>query len=562
MRLKRAGLLTTAALAVICTVRAADPPSGPAGTNTDTSAEVQQLRELLVKQQQQIEALRQALVAQQKALEAIEAKPATVAAAAPAQGPKSPDRLVASGSPMLVPPSSASGSPAPKLDTPLPQAAVPNTNPLQLQLGNISIMPVGFMDATYVWRNENAGSGIGSNFGNIPFSNSVPGGKLSENRFSIQNSRLGFRVDGNWKGWHFIGYNEFDFLGQSGTNNIGVVNNAFVPRIRLYWVDLRKDKFEFLAGQTWSMLTPGRRGISPLPGDIFYSQVMDVNYIAGLPWSRLLEIRGIYHPSNKVTLGLALAEPNQYAGGYGGSTSIVAPAALGAVLGAQLDNTSAGYLSTPNVAPDIIAKIAFDPSSKAHIEFAGLDRTFRVVNPTTLQTFTKAGGGFSANFNVEVAKGLRLISNNYWSDGGGRYLFGQAPDVVLRADGSISPVHAGGINAGFEYTVNPKVQFWAYYGGIYIGRNVAIDTNGKPVGWGYSGSSNGMNRAIQEATFGLTHTAWKDPRYGALSFIYQYEYATRSPWAVALGQPSNAHDNTIYFDIRYTLPGAPPPAEK
>lgn len=561
MKLKRAGLLATAALAVICTVRAADPPSGPAGANTDTSAEVQQLRELLVKQQQQIEALRQALATQQKALEAIEAKPAPAPAAAPAQGPKSPDRLVASGTPMLVPPSAASG-PAPKLDTPLPQAAMPTANPLQLQLGSISIMPVGFMDATYVWRNENAGSGIGTNFGNIPFSNSVPGGKLSENRFSIQNSRLGFRVDGNWKGWQFIGYNEFDFLGTAGTNNIGVVNNAFVPRMRLYWVDLRKDKFEFLAGQTWSMLTPNRRGISPLPGDIFYSQVMDVNYIAGLPWSRLLEIRGIYHPSNKVTLGLALAEPNQYAGGYGGSTSIVAPAALGTVLGAQLDNTSASFLSTPNVAPDIIAKIAFDPSAKAHIEFAGLDRTFRVVNPTTLQTFTKAGGGFSANFNVEVAKGLRLISNNYWSDGGGRYLFGQAPDVVLRADGSISPVHAGGINAGFEYAVNPKVQFWAYYGGIYIGRNVALDTNGKPVGWGYSGSSNAMNRSIQEATFGLTHTAWKDPRYGALSFIYQYEYATRSPWAVALGQPSNAHDNTIYFDIRYTLPGAPPPVEK
>jgi len=422
------------------------------------------------------------------------------------------------------------------------------------------------MDFTWVFRDTAPGSGIGTNFGSFPYrTQAAVNGNLTEMRFSPQNSRIGARFDAMVKGAKILGYWESDFLGGVGNppvGNVAVNTNSYPLRLRLFWVDVKKDKWEVLGGQSWSLITPGRNGISPLPGDIFYSQVMDVNYIAGLPWSRLLEIRGIYHPSNKVTLGLALAEPNQYAGGYGGSTSIVAPAALGAVLGAQLDNTSAGYLSTPNVAPDIIAKIAFDPSSKAHIEFAGLDRTFRVVNPTTLQTFTKAGGGFSANFNVEVAKGLRLISNNYWSDGGGRYLFGQAPDVVLRADGSISPVHAGGINAGFEYTVNPKVQFWAYYGGIYIGRNVAIDTNGKPVGWGYSGSSNGMNRAIQEATFGLTHTAWKDPRYGALSFIYQYEYATRSPWAVALGQPSNAHDNTIYFDIRYTLPGAPPPAEK
>jgi hypothetical protein len=560
MKLKRAGLLTTAALAAISTVWAADPASGPAGKATDSSAEVQQLKELLVKQQAQIEALRQALAAQQQALESMEAKTAPAAASA-SQHATSPDRLVASGAPMLVPPSSGSGTPAPK-PVPVPQAAAPNTNPLQLQIGNVSIMPVGFMDMTAVWRNENTGSGIGSNFGSIPYSNSVPGGKLSEFRFSPQNSRLGFRVDGNWKGAHFIGYNEFDFLGTSGTNNIGVTNGAFVPRIRLYWVDVQKGKFEFLAGQSWSMLTPNRKGISALPGDLFYGQVMDVNYIVGLTWTRQPGMRFLYHPSNKVTMGLSLENPNQYGGGYGGATTIAAPAALTSVISNQIDTAGGSPLSTPNVHPDIIAKIAFDPSSKAHIEFAGIDRTFRVANPNTLQTFAKAGVGGSVNANFELFKGFRLITNNYWSDGGGRYLFGQAPDVILRADGSLSPIHAGGMVQGFEATVNPKVQLWAYYGAVYIGRNTAIDTNGKPVGWGYSGSSNGQNRTVQEATFGLTHTAWKDPRYGALSFIYQYAYESRNPWAVALGQPSNAHDNSLYFNIRYTLPGAPPPAEK
>jgi hypothetical protein len=327
-------------------------------------------------------------------------------------------------------------------------------------------------------------------------------------------------------------------------------------------VDVQKGKFEFLAGQSWSMLTPNRKGISALPGDLFYGQVMDVNYIVGLTWTRQPGMRFLYHPSNKVTMGLSLENPNQYAGGYGGATTIVTPAALTALTTNQIDTGGASYLSTPNVHPDIIAKIAFDPSSKAHIEFAGIDRTFRVVNPNTLQTFAKAGVGGSVNANFELFKGFRLITNNYWSDGGGRYLFGQAPDVILRADGSLSPIHAGGTIQGFEYTINPKAQIWAYYGAVYIGRNVAIDTNGKPVGWGYSGSSNGMNRSVQEATFGLTHTAWKDPRYGALSFIYQYAYETRNPWAVAAGQPNNAHDNSLYFNIRYTLPGAPPPAEK
>ncbi len=44
----------------------------------------------------------------------------------------------------------------------------------------------------------------------------------------------------------------------------------------------------------------------------------------------------------------------------------------------------------------------------------------------------------------EVIKGLRLITNNYWSDGGGRYLFGRAPDLIARADGSLSRSHSGG----------------------------------------------------------------------------------------------------------------------
>ena len=99
--------------------------------------------------------------------------------------------------------------------------------------------------------------------------------------------------------------------------------------------------------------------------------------------------------------------------------------------------------------PDIVAKLAFDPSSKFHIELAGVESTFKVANPTTLATTTKAGGGGSLNLNFEVFKGLRFLTNNYWSDGGGRYIFGLAPDLILRGDGSISPVHAGSTVTGF-----------------------------------------------------------------------------------------------------------------
>jgi hypothetical protein len=465
-------------------------------------------------------------------------------------------------------PSTASASPAAPSPSPAyyPPVQSDNSNassPLQLLLGNVSIMPVGFMDLTAVWRDKDAGSSIGSNFGSVPYNNATAG-KLSEFRFSPQNSRIGFRIDGDWKGAHFIGYNEFDFLGTSGSNALGVTNGAFVPRIRLYWVDVRKGPVEFLAGQSWSMLTPNRKGISPLPGDIFNSQAMDVNYLAGLTWTRQPGVRLVFHPTDRVAVGFALENPNQYMGGSAGGSSIVLPSALTGLAGTEIDNTSTTYLSTPNVAPDIIAKVAVDPTSRVHVEVAGIESTFKLWNTTTGtpasgQYFTKAGVGGSLNANLEVVKNFRLITNNYWSDGGGRYMFGQAPDFTVRSDGSISPIHSGGVNEGFEANATKNLMLWGYYGGIYVGRNVAVDANGTSlVGYGYRGSANSQNRAIQEVTFGFTNTFWKDARYGALSLIGQYEYLTRDPWYVALNAPKATHDNTIYLDVRYTLPGGAP----
>ena len=104
-----------------------------------------------------------------------------------------------------------------------------------------------------------------------------------------------------------------------------------------------------------------------------------------------------------------------------------------------------------------------------------------------------------------------------------------------------------------------NLLLYAYYGGIYIGRNTAIDANGTTrIGYGYTGSPNSQNRSINEFTFGFNQTMWASPRYGAINVMGQYEYLMRDPWFVAAGAPKATHDNTIYFNIRYTLPGAMP----
>jgi hypothetical protein len=535
----------------------------------DPASEIEQLKQMLADQQRQINELRQALEQKDRTASAAPVTPlpslGQVASAAPVLPRPAPVPLpLASPAPQATP-----AKPAAQSGNPCEAGVDTNAVPAYIRIGSTCVVPIGFMDLTAMWRDKNAGSSIGSNFGSVPFNNTV-NAKNSEFRLTPQNSRIGFRVDGDWKGTHFIGYNEFDFLGTGAGTNYTVTNGAFVPRLRLFWVDARKGSWEFLAGQSWSMLTPNRTGISALPSNLFYSQVLDVNYMAGLTWTRQAGMRVLYHPSKTVTLGLSLENPDQYIGGSAGGSGITLPTALAALAPAQLDNTpnisvANTVLAVPTVHPDIIAKVAFDPSTRLHFEVTGLERTFKVWNPNTtgpgaLQYSTVVGGGVQVGLNAEIFKNFRLITTNYWSDGGGRYLFGQAPDLIVRADGSLSTVHSGGTVDGFEAKVNKNnLMLYAYYGGIYIGRNTAFDTNGTTrIGYGYAGSPNSQNRAIQEFTFGFNQTLWGNPRYGAINAMGQYEYLERAPWFVAAGQPKGTHDNTIYFNLRYTLPGGMP----
>src|SRR5256886_6558317 len=127
-----------------------------------------------------------------------------------------------------------------------------------------------------------------------------------------------------------------------------------------------------LAGQSWSMITPNRKQISPLPGDLFYTQVVDVNYTNGLTWGRIPGIRFLYHPTEKVTMGVSLENATQYFGGSGGGGIPTLPAALAGPIPSEVDQGAINGVATPNVHPDIIAKLAFDPNSHVHFEFAGV----------------------------------------------------------------------------------------------------------------------------------------------------------------------------------------------
>ena len=75
-------------------------------------------------------------------------------------------------------------------------------------------------------------------------------------------------------------------------------------------------------------MTPNRKGLSPLPSDIFFSQDMDTNYQAGLVWSRQTQFRFIAHPNENLAFGVSLENPEQYLGGANGSGTTTVPFAF------------------------------------------------------------------------------------------------------------------------------------------------------------------------------------------------------------------------------------------
>jgi hypothetical protein len=532
--------------------------------NAIIESELQDLRSLVRSQMQELESQRAALKAQQLRMETLEEKLHTTAPSEPVNAPVAATAAISAempaaaigAAPRTISATAAAMSPQDKSD---------DVSPLQLRIGSAYIIPVGFLDFTSVFRSHTGGSGIGTNFASIPYGN-VFQNNLSEFRFSMQNSRIGFRVDAKVMGAHVIGYMESDFLGNN-PGNVAVSSNSNTLRSRLYWVDVQKDKWEILGGQTWSLITPGRTGISPLPGNLFFTQNIDVNYQLGLVWGRIPELRFVLHPTNKVAFAVALDSPEQYVGGSAGGGTITLPAGLVSSLGAigagnaQL-NSGSTTLNVPNVAPDIIAKLAFDPSSKFHVEVGGLERQFKIWIPSPSPEGTrlgKTGAGAFVNINFQLFPGFRLLTNNFWSDGGGRYIFGQAPDLIVRPDGSISPIKSGSTVSGFEFT-HKNSFLYAYYGGLYVQRNFVPDPSSSTVpivGYGYTGAPNGQNRAIQEETIGFNQTLWRDAKYGALNFMGQYSYLSRNPWFVGTSF-KDAHLNMFFLNLRYTLPGSAP----
>src|SRR6202050_4261471 len=431
-----------------------------------------------------------------------------------------------------------------------------------IKLGDALLTPGGFVDFENIFRTTNTQSNIATDFAGIPFSNTAPG-RDTEFRTTAQFSRVNLKVEDNFRGYNIMAYVEADF---SGNNAPGVYQsvNGVTNRLRLYFGDAKRGKWEFLGGQTWSWLTPNRNGIGPLPSDLAITYNEDQNLGVGVPYTRAAKLRAAYHVNEHWAIGVGIEDSNQFIGNY-----VALPSQFTAI-GSQFDNNA--NAGAANLMPDIIAKTTYDANLSArhfHAEltgfFTGAHASVTPIGSASFDTHKAFGGGgqFATNYEL-IPNKLVALANVFWSDGGAHYLVGTGPELVVRPDAAgtdvnLSMIHAGAGSAGLEWRASPKEAFAVYYGADYYGRNFFPDTTnpahpGTIIGYGGPDSPNTNNRAIQQITFDWLLTFWKSERHGALQYYTQYSYLTRAPWFVAPDDPKDAHLSMVYAGIRYVLP--------
>jgi hypothetical protein len=553
------------------------PAAGAAADSTphsvnDFRAVLDQVQALIRAQAKQLESQRQQIEDQQIAIDELRRE---VAAQRPADGSVAEQQQAAastaaqlnaeahalnaaSSSSPLVPRSSA-----PVPTTPREQVAKSSYSPLSIHFGNASLTPGGWVDFTAYYRSTDVGSGLGTSFGSIPFNNTVPGG-LSEMRFTAQSSRISLRADETFGATKVFGYGEADFNGYLPSNAY-VSTNSDTLRLRVFFSDLSRKRWELLGGQSWSLLTPNRAGVSPFLSEIYNTLHLDTNYQVGLTYARQAQLRAVYHFTPGLALGLSVENPDQYSG-----SAVTFPALFSTTETDVNSSTGAGGgTATPTLHPDMIAKLSYDPvwlHRKWHFETAGLLTGVAIDTPatvtkTTSYKDTREGGGISSSANLEVVKNLHLILTGFWSDGGGRYIGGLGPGFVVAQNGSKTTpftaqlVHSGSGIASAEWQANKRNLLEFSYSGAYFDRVFSTDpSTGNLVGYGFKGSANSNNRAIQEGTFGTQTTLWTRFGYGSVQVLTQSSYITRAPWYVAPNTPKNAHVFAGYANLRYVLP--------
>jgi hypothetical protein len=406
----------------------------------------------------------------------------------------------------------------------------------------------GYLGLTGIYRSTANGGGAGTGFGTIPYEDVVLG-QVSETRLSAQPSRLSIRVNAAPAPNRatLAGYFEMDFAG-SVPGNVAVTSSSAEFRLRHAFGEAQfHGRLIIVAGQAYSLMTAAKNQLSIWPSDYELSSAVDLNYLAGTVWDRSPQVRFTFRPSAAFNWAISAENPEQQIG-----TVVELPACCTSDLQAQY-NTGTNGLSVPNLMPDIVSRVAFNSAKVFHLDAGGVFRVFRHTLTPSNETFRHAGGGVSVNARAKANGAMTLIGQVSYGSGMGRYIGGLAPDVSISADGAIHPIPTSSWAGGFEYAISPLLSVSVYDSGVRIDSSYSTDAGGPYIGFGYPGSPNTNNRAIDEITGVVGWQPWKIAGRGSMQWNTQLSWVRRTPWSPGTGR-SSAQVVIVLTQIRYNLP--------
>jgi len=576
----------------------ANPAPAPA---VITAADVQSLKDALAAQQLQIQQLTEQLQKQQAWQQAQQSLQNAAAKADAASAPNPPQQVAALNSSPIQEPA-ATQAPAPTQ----PSDQVYNKQmegPLTLHFRGINITPGGYAEGAFIRRSRALGADLPTPFNSV----TMPGASqssISEFYGSGRQSKITTFVDGRLKNVDLSSYVSADFL-SAGVTSTSSSTNSYTLRIRQAWGQAKFDNgWSFLAGQSWTLATENGFGISP-DDDLGRTndarpKTIDPSYNVGFVYARQYGLRVTKNFNDKVSFAVAIENPQATLTTHGNAGNYL----LGENGASNSYNTTSTYSFNP--APDIIAKIAFDPGF-GHYEIFGLldrfrDRVFPCAEVLATATCggqaagvtstigayndSKNGGGIGASARWKIANRLTFGLKGFGGGGIGRYGPGGLSDVSINADGTVHVIkNLLGLGT-IEIHATKKLDLFGYTGVEYAARTDSFDPLAKSgagalVGYGaptfvntgcYSetlpatSTSNGTagfdpgslanctgdTRALIEGTAGFWYRFYSGPR-GSFRFGTQYSYVTRNTWSGVGGDPHGI-DNMIFTSFRYYLP--------
>ncbi|MBN9588047.1 MAG: hypothetical protein J0G99_03475 [Alphaproteobacteria bacterium] len=436
-------------------------------------------------------------------------------------------------------------------------------------IGPAKVTLGGFLATEGVYRSRTEQADIGSSFSGIPFSNAAQA-HTSESRFTARQSRLSLLAQGDANSdTHLAMYGEFDFLGAAQSANSNE-SNSYNLRVRnLYGtVDWDSLGLELLAGQSWSLVTLNTKGITPrneLP-----PATIDAQYAVGFSWARQPQIRVVKNWNHQFWLALSVESPQTTFAANSSAASGIS--ALTFLPGGPLFDKNNNY--SLNHIPDVIGKMAWEPKigdkQPLHVEVFGLLRSYydrvsvagtnALGLPAGKYNNDSQGGGVGGSIIWSAVPGvLDLQATAMTGQGIGRYGTSQLPDVTLRPDGTLTPIHEDMLQAGVTLHASPYLDLYVYggqeeEGAHYFNVGTAHLGLGNPgynvAGCFYEGGSCSPNlRAASQITGGFW---WKlyNGKFGSFRYGMQYSYTHLTAFAGAGGKPQT-DDSMIFTSLRY-----------